>query len=170
MRRHDEAGGSIVGFLITCVVLAVLLVGGIYAAKQSGWLGVLGEGESSQPSSQSGTTDTNRQEDTRDETPSSPNDDRSSTQSPQNSADEAQDEQTNTPAAEDSEASSEQTGTTPETRPAQDNAASDSTTQSMPATGRVLPQTGPTEDAFVSLVAVGSLTLAVGVYVRSRQA
>lgn len=37
MRRQNELGGSIVGFLVACVALAVLLVGGIYVVRHAGW-------------------------------------------------------------------------------------------------------------------------------------
>lgn len=37
MRRQNELGGSIVGFLMACVAFAVLLVGGIYVVRHAGW-------------------------------------------------------------------------------------------------------------------------------------
>lgn len=164
MRRQYEAGVSIAGFLVTCVILAVLLVGGIYAAKQNGWLAMNNDSASDQtPSKPNQSAD-------RDQASRSSNGTSSDQKKGSEDAKTEAEKQSDQPAA--SNQGETQTGS---------NQPDNSSTSQPPAGGNTgsddqataaeaLPQTGPAEDSLVSLVAIGSLTLAVGIYIRSRQA
>lgn len=153
MKQRMQRGGSIVGFIIACIIGALLLVGGVYALRHVSWFSETSQGPNTQisktsrgtaPKKSSGNTSSNNQEtsgpsnESSKVTPKLTQAQKNNQTSSQNSSDS---QSTSTPASEQSN-----------TSVAPDN----------------LPHTGPA-DIIASLLGVGFLTAATLTYARSRR-
>lgn len=145
--KRSEQGGAIVGFLIASAVLTLLLVGGAYAVRhQPGWVS-----KEKSSSSQVATTGSSEKSD-------QPADGDKKTTKDETKSDTTQPADTPKQTTPDTPAASSQPSGSPV---AQDSATSSQSVQT-------LPQTGPI-DVLASLVAVGAVTFALAIYVRSRR-
>ena len=164
--RQREQGVSMVGFLAPVVILAVLLVGGVYAVRHSSWFnfGATNSDTSSQPEKSSS--------DTKKSTKSSPNstEKRSSTSGDTStkSQSESSDSSSNSSSSEKQDSASNDS--TSQSTPQQTKSSDD--TSSQPATNSTadsnLPHTGPADTA-ASLLGAILLAGAVSTYIISRR-
>lgn len=152
--KRSEQGGAIVGFLIASVVLALLLVGGVYAVRHHPeWVA---SGANSAPTVSK--TDTSDQK----STDKSSSDDKATKDQSKDQAPSSDSSSSDSTAGGDTSSPATPNTTTPTTP--------DSTNTDTPSgqPESALPHTGPA-DAFLSLIGVGSLTVATAAYVRSRR-
>lgn len=153
MQRTNQTG-SVLGFVVVGVILAALLIGGVYIVRQYGENPTNEETTSNpQPRKPENPTNEQRPQDTT-------SDNRSSNQSSQSSKD-------------DSETKSDRESSS-EPQVSENTTRQDSTTssrQEMPTTGGdtgQLPQTGPIDDG-LQVLGGATLIAAIVAYVRSRR-
>lgn len=148
--QRMERGGSILGFIIICLVGAVLLVGGVYALHHVSWFKT-----DSTPAAVSAPDDANGSNSSTKSSPATTNKPHSST-------------------PKDKAATGDQSSSTSgdQTTPADSSAApstSPETTSSAPVpSSSALPHTGPS-DVLATVIALGALTAAALSYTRSRR-
>lgn len=146
--RTRNQGGSVVGFLAVGVLLAVVLIGGLYVVQR--YKSSIDESTEIAVNSQSNdekNTSENANSNTDSTSGSSANNDKSTTNNTDSST-------TNNSTT--SSSSSQVSG-------------SASSAESSTATTRELPQTGPAETA-TQMAAISALTFAIVAYLRSRRA
>lgn len=155
--KRSEQGGAIVGFLLASVVLALLLVGGVYAIHHHpGWLASTTSPSVSAP----GSSHTDQSSDSQKPDVAKPgNDKNKSTASAPSSDGSSTDNGSGSTAP---STSGSDTTPTPTTGSTDNSAGAPSQSTS------TLPQTGPA-DAVWSILGVGLVTVTAAAYVRSRR-
>lgn len=160
----NRSKGSVVGFIIVGVLLFGLIAGGVYSARHGVFNGVTTPTEVARDTPANETTETSKPETTQNNQQSAEQkraDELSAALKKQAESEKKAKEQNQA-------ATSAQQSSTTESDTAASTANQQSTPNSIPTTGVHLPQTGPVENALMTMLALGALVASVVAYARSR--